>query len=182
MRAWFSGRSSSPTGSAFKSASGSAGRRSHSSRHSRESSRTAPRSIFSSFTHHRSSTPSVFSSASSSWSSSRRARPRDGFIKRIVAFLRRLFRRLSYYARRHPAKVFFMVLMPLISSGVLVKLLAMIGIRLPSGFFGDLLARGSTVSSSSPSLLSSLGYSGLRGSGGFQDGLNGLMSVAKMFI
>lgn len=38
-----------------------------------------------------------------------------------------------YYAKRHPAKVFALVLMPLITGGFLTALLARFGLRLPAG-------------------------------------------------
>ncbi|EKV08547.1 oxidase [Penicillium digitatum] len=74
------------------------------------------------------SNPSVFSSFSSS---SRRARPRDGFVQRMLRDIKRLFRDIYRWARRNPVKVFMLVILPLLTSGVLPKLLAMIGIRLP---------------------------------------------------
>ncbi|CAI7565024.1 unnamed protein product [Penicillium discolor] len=74
------------------------------------------------------SSPSVFSSYSSS---SRRARPRQGFVQRMLRDIKRLFRDIYRWARRNPMKVFMMVIVPLLTSGVLPKLLAMIGIRLP---------------------------------------------------
>ena len=45
--------------------------------------------------------------------------------------LKRLIRDLVHWAKRHPFKVFFLVLMPLISGGVLTALLARFGLRLP---------------------------------------------------
>ena len=38
-----------------------------------------------------------------------------------------------HYAKRHPAKVFVLVLMPLITGGALTALLARFGLRLPAG-------------------------------------------------
>ena len=46
--------------------------------------------------------------------------------------LKRLIRDLTHWAKRHPWKVIFMVLMPLISGGVLTALLARFGLRLPA--------------------------------------------------
>lgn len=71
-------------------------------------------------------------------SASSRRRPRDGYINRIVYQLRRLIRQLVAYARRHPVKLFMMVVMPLITGGALGKVLRQLGIRLPAG-----LAQGS---------------------------------------
>lgn len=45
--------------------------------------------------------------------------------------LKRLIRDLVHWAKRHPWKVFFMVIMPLVSGGVLTALLARFGLRLP---------------------------------------------------
>ncbi|AEO53837.1 hypothetical protein MYCTH_105966 [Thermothelomyces thermophilus ATCC 42464] len=57
--------------------------------------------------------------------------PRPGFTARLVRKLRRLLRDLLYYAKRHPVKVFMLVLMPLITGGALTALLARFGLRLP---------------------------------------------------
>ncbi|KAL4940813.1 hypothetical protein BDV06DRAFT_15376 [Aspergillus oleicola] len=105
------------------------------------------------------SSPSVFSS------SSRRARPRSGFIQRVVRYIRRLFRDITNYAKRHPMKVLLLVVVPLITSGVLVKLFAMIGIHLPKHIFG--------------------GGPGERSGGndgGMVGNINGLMNIAKMLM
>lgn len=66
-------------------------------------------------------------------SSSYRRSPRSGYLKRMYAQLRRLFRDLLYYAKKHPMKVFVLVVMPLITGGALTGLLAKFGIRLPAG-------------------------------------------------
>ena len=47
--------------------------------------------------------------------------------------LRRLLRDLIYYMKKHPMKVFMLVVMPLITGGALSGLLAKFGIRLPGG-------------------------------------------------
>lgn len=47
--------------------------------------------------------------------------------------LRRLLRDLLYYLKKHPMKVFMLVIMPLITGGALTGLLAKFGIRLPGG-------------------------------------------------
>jgi len=49
----------------------------------------------------------------------------------MVKRLKRLFRDLVYYAKRHPLKVFMLVIMPLITGGFLTALLAKFGLRLP---------------------------------------------------
>jgi hypothetical protein len=38
-----------------------------------------------------------------------------------------------YYAKRHPVKVFMLVIMPLITGGALTAMLARFGLRLPAG-------------------------------------------------
>lgn len=38
-----------------------------------------------------------------------------------------------YYAKRHPAKVFMLVIVPLVTTGALTTLLARFGLRLPAG-------------------------------------------------
>ncbi|KAL3470657.1 hypothetical protein BJX99DRAFT_238976 [Aspergillus californicus] len=127
--------------------------------------------------HNRHSAPSIFSFSGSrtgraspafSSSSSRRARPRSGFIQRIVRYIKRLFRNISSYARHHPMKVFMLVVVPLITSGVLIKLFSMIGIHLPKNIFGG--------SSSSKAI------GGGGGDGGMMGNINGLMNIAKMFM
>ncbi|CAH0049471.1 unnamed protein product [Clonostachys solani] len=56
---------------------------------------------------------------------------RQGFLQRSYKQLKRLLRDLVHWAKRHPWKVFFLVLMPLISGGILTALLARFGLRLP---------------------------------------------------
>lgn len=46
--------------------------------------------------------------------------------------LKHLLRDLSRYARRHPFRVFMLVLVPLVACGALTALLARFGLRLPS--------------------------------------------------
>ncbi|RHZ68844.1 hypothetical protein CDV55_105379 [Aspergillus turcosus] len=163
---WFDGRSS-------VSSRGWVRQRS-SSRRSVNSTSPSRRSVYST-SHSRHSAPSIFSlggysragrstpSVLSS-SSSRRVRPRDGFIQRVIHYIKRVFRDIYNYARRHPAKVLFMVIIPLVTSGVLQKLLAMIGVRLPHSL--------SALSSGA----------GRLGERGMQDNLSGLMNIAKMFL
>ena len=59
--------------------------------------------------------------------------PRSGYMARIYSKLRRLLRDLLYYFKKHPMKVFMLVIMPLITGGALTGLLAKFGIRLPGG-------------------------------------------------
>lgn len=86
------------------------------------------------------------SSAGSSYSSHRAStsrygrQPRDGYIQSLYRKLRHLWRELMQYARRHPYKVFFAVIMPLVSGGVLHKLARQFGVNLPE--MGGGAARG----------------------------------------
>ncbi|KAI2473689.1 hypothetical protein F4781DRAFT_379853 [Annulohypoxylon bovei var. microspora] len=57
--------------------------------------------------------------------------PRSSFVQRTLKKLKRLLRDLMYYAKRHPIKVFMLVIMPLITGGALTALLARFGLRLP---------------------------------------------------
>ncbi|KAJ9143628.1 hypothetical protein NKR19_g6784, partial [Coniochaeta hoffmannii] len=59
--------------------------------------------------------------------------PRPSFIQRSLRRVRRLLRDLLYYAKRHPFKVFALVIMPLVTGGFLTALLARFGLRLPAG-------------------------------------------------
>ncbi|KAJ5130141.1 uncharacterized protein N7515_006180 [Penicillium bovifimosum] len=112
------------------------------------------------------SSPSVFSSFSSS---SRRARPREGFVQRMIRDIKRLFRDIYRWARRHPMKVFMMVIIPLLTSGVLPRLFAMIGIRLPHAITSALGG-------------SSKARAGEFGAGrGMSENISSLMNIAKMF-
>lgn len=47
--------------------------------------------------------------------------------------MKRLLRDLVYYAKRHPLKVFALVIMPLVTGGALTALLARFGLRMPAG-------------------------------------------------
>lgn len=47
--------------------------------------------------------------------------------------LRHLLHKLIYYLKKHPMKVFMLVIMPLITGGALTGLLKKFGIRLPGG-------------------------------------------------
>ena len=82
---------------------------------------------------------------------------------------------MVHYAQRHPIKVFFLVVLPLITGGVLQKLLSMVGIRMPRSLSGLMGKSGG----------SSGGYGGSGSSGGgegLKDSVSGLVSLAKMFI
>jgi hypothetical protein len=63
-----------------------------------------------------------------------RRRPREGYIRRMIHHLRRILRELLYYARKHPAKIFILLLiLPLVTGGALHSLLRMLGIKLLRG-------------------------------------------------
>lgn len=51
----------------------------------------------------------------------------------MILKLRRLLRELIAYARRHPVKVFMLVVMPLVTGGALHGMLRQLGIRIPAG-------------------------------------------------
>ncbi|KAG5972669.1 hypothetical protein E4U58_006278 [Claviceps cyperi] len=56
---------------------------------------------------------------------------RQNFMQRTYKRLKRLLRDLVHYAKRHPWKVFSLVLMPLLTTGILGSLLARFGLRVP---------------------------------------------------
>lgn len=121
-----------------------------------------------------------------------RRRPRDGYIQWLMYKLRTLFRDLIYHARKNPVKVFFMVVMPLISGGVLAGFARQFGIRLPAFLQGN--SHG--ASRMSGGYYGSSGYSGSSGfgrneglgglanmmGGGGGGGLSSVMSIAKHFL
>ncbi|KAI9818201.1 MAG: hypothetical protein M1827_000826 [Pycnora praestabilis] len=107
-------------------------------------------------------------------------RPRDGYIQRILYQLKRIFRDLVYYAKKHPVKVFMLVIMPLVTGGALTSVLRQFGIRLPPSLFGG-MSGGRGFGGSSSSFGSSGG--GLMNSfGGGAGGVQGLMKMAQMFM
>ncbi|WQF84573.1 hypothetical protein CDEST_09587 [Colletotrichum destructivum] len=57
--------------------------------------------------------------------------PRSGFVQKTLKQVKRLWRDLVYYAKKHPYKVVALVLMPLLTGGFLTALLARFGLRLP---------------------------------------------------
>ncbi|KAL8997876.1 MAG: hypothetical protein Q9169_002958 [Polycauliona sp. 2 TL-2023] len=101
-------------------------------------------------------------------------RPRDGYIQRMVHEIKKMLRNLVSYARRHPVKVFMLVIMPLITGGALHNILRQFGIRLPAGLstligsYGG--GKGGYESMSS--------FGGRGGEGGIQSA----MKLAKMFM
>ncbi|PFH57556.1 hypothetical protein XA68_14876 [Ophiocordyceps unilateralis] len=77
-----------------------------------------------------SSRSSIFGLGASRSSYYRRS-PRHGFMQRAYRRLRRMLRDLVRYAKRHPWKVFLVVIMPLVTGGALSALLARFGLRTP---------------------------------------------------
>ncbi|PWY76370.1 hypothetical protein BO94DRAFT_538230 [Aspergillus sclerotioniger CBS 115572] len=153
---WFDGKSSSSSSHTHVRRRSSPSRRStYSSQHPRHS--TPSLLSMNGGSRAGRTSPSVLSS-----SSSRRARPRSGFVQRVVRYIRRLLRDIYDYARRNPVKVLILVVIPLLTSGVLQKLLAMVGIRLPKSIFGG------NSPKSSPNSMS--------------DNIKGLMNIAKMMM
>ncbi|TDZ49842.1 hypothetical protein CTRI78_v007797 [Colletotrichum trifolii] len=59
--------------------------------------------------------------------------PRAGFLQKTLKQVKRLWRDLVYYVKKHPYKVVALVIMPLITGGFLTALLARFGLRLPPG-------------------------------------------------
>jgi hypothetical protein len=140
--------------------------------------------------HHR---PSI-SRASSSFSRSAsyyKRRPRDGYIERLVHKFKHLLRELWYYARRNPVKIFFLVIMPLVSGGALAAFARQFGVKLPamlSGKGGREMGGGGYYGSKGyGEEMSGMGGLGKLGSlagsmGGGMGGVGSLMSVAKAFM
>ncbi|OAL06809.1 hypothetical protein IQ06DRAFT_288670 [Phaeosphaeriaceae sp. SRC1lsM3a] len=92
--------------------------------------------------------------------------PRDGYLQHLYAKLRHFLREIWRYAQRHPYKVFFMVIMPLVSGGVLHKLARQFGVNLPE--MGGQGARGghSGGGHSGGNYYGSAGYGDERSAGG----------------
>jgi hypothetical protein len=96
-----------------------------------------------------------------------------------------LLRELWYYLRRNPIKVFFFVIMPLISGGALAAFAKQFGVRLPSFLSGRATREfggggggyyGSKGYGGAESLMEGMG--GMGGSGS----LSTLMGLAKAFM
>ncbi|KAK1919604.1 hypothetical protein P3342_001896 [Pyrenophora teres f. teres] len=95
---------------------------------------------------------SSYSSSSRHHSSTSRYKrsPRDSYMQHLYKKLQHFLREIWRYAQRHPYKVFFMVIMPLVSGGVLHKLAKQFGVNLPQtgGGGGHQTARGGYSGSS----------------------------------
>jgi hypothetical protein len=103
--------------------------------------------------------------------------PRDGYLQSLYRKLRQLWRDLVHYAKRHPYKVFFAVIMPLVSGGVLHKLARQFGVNLPE--MGGSGARGGYAGGGhAGGYYGSDGYGGSRGAEGAMFGGIDVQSVA----
>ncbi|EON66779.1 hypothetical protein W97_06027 [Coniosporium apollinis CBS 100218] len=133
--------------------------------------------------------PSSFSRTSSSYHR-RHPKPRAGYIARLLHKLRALLRELWYLARRHPARVFWLVAMPLISGGVLQQMARRVGVRLP-GWLGAVVGQGMSGGRGrglEGGYYGSAGYGGGGsgfggyGGGGLGGGVGGLMQAVRLFM
>jgi len=102
-------------------------------------------------------------------------------------------RDLYYYMRRHPVKVFFLVIMPLITGGALTKILSTAGIRLPpqmERMLGSQMSRGYGQGErfysrgGARDFGGGTGLPGMSGGGfgGMGDSVGGMMRMAKLFM
>ena len=104
-----------------------------------------------------------------------------------MARLRKFLRDLYSYMRRNPVKIFFLVIMPLITGGALARILAQFGVRLPAGlqqFVGGsrgvreterFFARGGARDFGGGASLPGMG-------GGVGSAIQGALGLAKMFM
>lgn len=92
----------------------------------------------------------------------------------MVHEIKKMLRNLVGYARRHPLKVFMLVLMPLITGGALHNILRQFGIRLPAGLNSLIGGYGGGRG----------GYDSMRsfGGGASDGGIQSVMKIAKMFM
>ena len=129
------------------------------------------------------------SSKKYSYGSGSRARPRDG----LVAKMRKWLRDLYHYMKKHPVKVFFLVIMPLITGGALTKILGTVGIRLPPSverMMGSNMNRGYAQSERFYARGGARDFGGgtnlpgmdSGGMGGVGESAAGLLKMAKMFM
>lgn len=114
-------------------------------------------------------------------------RPREGLVQKILGMLRRTWRNLSRYAKNNPIKMVTLVIMPLLTSGILVKILGSLGIRLPASIAS--LVGGKSAPQGGGGYYGSQGYGGAPGGGqggggggGGGIGISEVMNVAKMFM
>lgn len=93
----------------------------------------------------------------------------------MIYQVKKILRNLYSYARRHPVKVFMLIIMPLITGGALHNILRQFGIRLPGGLSSMMGEYGGSRGSLSSSMSS---FSG----GGGEGGIQSIMKIAKMFM
>lgn len=153
-----------------RSASSLFGGSAHSDSHPRSNSRaSSSRGLF-----------GVFSSGGGA-SSHYKRRPRDGYIAYLLHRLQRMVRELWHYARRHPVKAFFAVIVPLLSAGGAVHgLLKQFGVRLP--MMDGAARRGGGGYYGSSGYSSSSGLGGFGGENSWMGGAGSLMQIAKAFM
>lgn len=85
-----------------------------------------------------------------------------------------MLRELWAYARRHPMKAFFAVIVPLLSAGGAIHgIMRQFGVRVPGMDGGTRTMRGGYYGSK--------GYGSDRG-GGWMDNAGSLMQIAKAFV
>lgn len=95
--------------------------------------------------------------------------------------------------KRHPVKVFFLVIMPLITGGALTKILSTVGLRLPpqlQRMVGSNTNRGYTQTERFYARGGARDFGGgtnlpgmdSGGLGGLSDSAMGIMKMAKMFM
>lgn len=131
----------------------------------------------------------IFGNTGGSGSSYYKRRPRDGYISSLLHKLQRMIRELWQYARRHPVKAFFAVVVPLLSAGGAIGgLLKQFGVRLPMMNGG-----GARYSRGTGGYYGSQGYDGASegglgglmggsGMGGLMGNAGSLMQIAKAFM
>lgn len=101
--------------------------------------------------------------------------PRKGFMHRALKKLKDILRDLVKYAKRHPMKVFLLVLVPLITGGALTALLARFGLRLPAGIERLLGAATRAAAGDSSGLVGEA----MRMAGGMAGGAGGAAEVKR---
>lgn len=122
------------------------------------------------------SSSSFFSRTGGGSSSHYKRRPRDGYVAYLVAKLRRLIADLWTYARRHPVKAFFAIVVPLVSAGgALHELLKQFGVRLPASL--EAFGAGGGAGRYRGGYYGSQGYGG-GGGGGSSGDMGGLAGLA----
>jgi hypothetical protein len=118
-------------------------------------------------------------------------RPRDGYVNGLIHKFKHLLRELYYYLRKNPVKVFFLVIMPLISGGALAAVARQFGVKLPDFLSGK---GAKEMGGAYDGYYGSKGYghgessSGLGGLGDMMGAVGGggsigtVMSLAKAFL